>query len=51
MTLEAVRLESPVEGLHASAPEALPFAPEVDIRAFVQHHVRGRSRAGTCSTT
>jgi glyoxylase-like metal-dependent hydrolase (beta-lactamase superfamily II) len=30
-----------IEGLHASAPQALPFAPSLDIRAFVLQRDRG----------
>jgi hypothetical protein len=38
---ELVHLESPIEGLYASAPEALPFASGVDIRAFLLPRNRG----------
>jgi glyoxylase-like metal-dependent hydrolase (beta-lactamase superfamily II) len=36
----AVR-ETALEGLHASTPEALPFAPEIDIRAFLLERAHG----------
>jgi len=32
---ELVQMETPIEGLHASTPEPLPFAPSLDIRAFL----------------
>ena len=35
MTLATPRIETPVAGLHASAPEPLPFAPSLHIRAFL----------------
>jgi hypothetical protein len=35
------QLESPIDGLYASAPETLPFAPGVDIRAFLLPRSRG----------
>jgi len=31
---QLVQLETPIRGLHASAPEPLPFAPSLHIRAF-----------------
>jgi len=31
----AQAMESPVEGLYASRPEPLPFAPSLDVRAFL----------------
>jgi glyoxylase-like metal-dependent hydrolase (beta-lactamase superfamily II) len=31
----AVSGRTTLEGLHASTPEALPFAPEIDVRAFL----------------
>jgi hypothetical protein len=34
-------LESPVEGLFASTPETLPFAPSLHIRAFLLQRPRG----------
>jgi glyoxylase-like metal-dependent hydrolase (beta-lactamase superfamily II) len=36
-----VAMETPVEGLHASVPEALPFAPSLEIRAFLLERERG----------
>jgi hypothetical protein len=41
MTVETPASASPVRGLHASAPEPLPFAPALHIRAFLL-----RRRAG-----
>jgi hypothetical protein len=38
---ELVQMESPIEGLYASAPEPLPFAPSLDIRAFLLRRDRG----------
>jgi glyoxylase-like metal-dependent hydrolase (beta-lactamase superfamily II) len=38
---ELVQMESPVAGLHATAPEPLPFAPSLDIRAFLLRRERG----------
>ncbi|HWT24271.1 MAG TPA: MBL fold metallo-hydrolase [Solirubrobacteraceae bacterium] len=35
MTTAIPRSETPVRGLHASAPAALPFAPSLHIRAFL----------------
>ncbi|MGH2848140.1 MAG: luciferase family protein [Thermoleophilaceae bacterium] len=34
-------MESPIPGLYASAPESLPFAPSLDIRAFLLRRARG----------
>jgi glyoxylase-like metal-dependent hydrolase (beta-lactamase superfamily II) len=34
-------IETPIEGLYASSPEALPFAPSIDIRAFLLRRERG----------
>ena len=34
-------LESPLPGLHASSPQSLPFAPALDIRAFLLQRERG----------
>jgi hypothetical protein len=34
-------METAIEGLHASAPEALPFAPSLHIRAFLLRRDRG----------
>ena len=39
MTL--TKLDNQVAGLHASSPEALPFAPTLDIRAFLLTRARG----------
>jgi glyoxylase-like metal-dependent hydrolase (beta-lactamase superfamily II) len=41
MTVTATGVESPVQGLYASAPEPLPFAPSLHIRAFVLHREAG----------
>jgi glyoxylase-like metal-dependent hydrolase (beta-lactamase superfamily II) len=38
---ELVQMESPVTGLYATPPEALPFAPSLDVRAFLLHRPRG----------
>ena len=38
---QLTHMESAVEGLRASPPEALPFAPELDIRAFVLERDQG----------
>ena len=37
----ALGLESPVDGLYASTPEPLPFAPSLHIRAFLLRRPRG----------
>ena len=37
----ATALESPVEGLYASSPEPLPFAPSLHIRSFLLRRARG----------
>ena len=37
----AMGLETPVEGLYASTPEPLPFAPSLHIRAFLLQRARG----------
>jgi hypothetical protein len=34
-------METPVRGLYASAPEALPFAPSIHVRAFLLRRARG----------
>ena len=34
-------METAVEGLYATTPEPLPFAPSLDIRAFVLQRERG----------
>jgi Metallo-beta-lactamase superfamily len=41
MTRELVHMESAIEGLYASTPEPLPFAPALDIRAFLLRRSRG----------
>jgi glyoxylase-like metal-dependent hydrolase (beta-lactamase superfamily II) len=38
---ELVQMETAIPGLYASAPEALPFAPSLDIRAFLLRRDRG----------
>ena len=38
---QLVHMETVIEGLHASAPEPLPFAPSLDIRAFLLRRDRG----------
>jgi hypothetical protein len=38
---ELARLETPIPGLYASAPEPLPFAPALDIRAFLLQRKQG----------
>jgi glyoxylase-like metal-dependent hydrolase (beta-lactamase superfamily II) len=38
---QLVHMETPVEGLHASTPEPLPFAPSLHIRAFLLRRDRG----------
>jgi Metallo-beta-lactamase superfamily len=37
----ARELQTPLPGLYASAPEQLPFAPTLDIRAFILQRDRG----------
>jgi hypothetical protein len=39
--MTATRIDTEIEGLHSSAPEALPFAPALDIRAFLLERDRG----------
>lgn len=41
MSQELVQMETQIEGLYASAPEPLPFAPELHIRAFLLRRSRG----------
>jgi glyoxylase-like metal-dependent hydrolase (beta-lactamase superfamily II) len=41
MTVATARLATPVRGLHASAPEPLPFAPALHIRAFLLRRDEG----------
>jgi len=38
---QLIEMETPIEGLHASMPEPLPFAPSLDIRAFLLRRDRG----------
>jgi hypothetical protein len=40
-TKEVLRLETAIPGLHASAPEPLPFAPSLHIRAFLLRRDHG----------
>ena len=39
--MKTVHLESPIEGLHASRPEPLSFAPSLHIRSFLLRRARG----------
>jgi glyoxylase-like metal-dependent hydrolase (beta-lactamase superfamily II) len=41
MTEQLTRMESPVAGLYASAPQPLPFAPQLHVRAFLLRRSRG----------
>jgi glyoxylase-like metal-dependent hydrolase (beta-lactamase superfamily II) len=41
MATHATHLDSALEGLYASTPEPLPFAPSLDIRAFLLQRERG----------
>src|SRR5918999_4794043 len=42
MSVEGLlRMEAAIPGLHASAPEPLPFAPSLHIRAFLLRHDQG----------
>ena len=41
MTEELVHMDSAVEGLYASSPQALPFAPSLDVRAFLVRRPQG----------
>jgi glyoxylase-like metal-dependent hydrolase (beta-lactamase superfamily II) len=38
---QLVQLETPIPGLYASAPQTLPFAPSLDIRAFLLRREQG----------
>lgn len=38
---ELMQIESPIDGLYASTPEPLPFAPSLHIRAFLLRRERG----------
>jgi len=39
--MTAVVLDSAIDGLHASSPQSLPFAPSLEIRAFLLRRERG----------
>jgi glyoxylase-like metal-dependent hydrolase (beta-lactamase superfamily II) len=41
MTTQLTALETPLAGLHATAPQPLPFAPSLHVRAFVLERARG----------
>ena len=41
MKQELAQMETHIEGLYATAPEPLPFAPELHIRAFLLRRSRG----------
>jgi glyoxylase-like metal-dependent hydrolase (beta-lactamase superfamily II) len=41
MMKEPVQMESAIDGLYATAPEPLPFAPSLNIRAFLLRRDRG----------
>ncbi|MEX2194005.1 MAG: MBL fold metallo-hydrolase [Thermoleophilaceae bacterium] len=41
MKRELVQMETAIPGLYASAPEMLPFAPSLEIRAFLLHREPG----------
>ncbi len=41
MKQELVHMETAIPGLHASTPEPLPFAPSLDIRAFLLRRDQG----------
>jgi Metallo-beta-lactamase superfamily len=38
---ELVRMENAIPGLHASAPQSLPFAPSLHVRAFLLQREQG----------
>jgi Metallo-beta-lactamase superfamily len=38
---QLVQMETPIRGMYASAPEPLPFAPSLEIRAFLLRRDRG----------
>ena len=50
MTQTVHELETPVAGLHASAPEKLPFARSLDVRAFLLERTRGNLLVYSTST-
>jgi Metallo-beta-lactamase superfamily len=39
--MTAVEVDSAIEGLYASSPQSLPFAPSLEIRAFLLRRERG----------
>jgi hypothetical protein len=41
MQQQLVQIGTPLEGLYASAPESLPFAPSLEIRAFLLRRDQG----------
>jgi glyoxylase-like metal-dependent hydrolase (beta-lactamase superfamily II) len=41
MTEQLVHMENPVEGLYASSPQPLPFAPSLHVRAFLLRRDQG----------
>jgi glyoxylase-like metal-dependent hydrolase (beta-lactamase superfamily II) len=41
MTQSLARMETVMPGLHASAPSALPFAPDLHVRAFLLERAEG----------
>jgi glyoxylase-like metal-dependent hydrolase (beta-lactamase superfamily II) len=50
MQREAARIESLIPGLHATAPEPLPFAPELEVRAFLLRRRHGNVLMYSTST-
>jgi glyoxylase-like metal-dependent hydrolase (beta-lactamase superfamily II) len=42
MTPPLAHLDTEIEGLHATQPQALPFAPSLDIRAFLLEREAGK---------
>ena len=50
MSPQLVEMESELEGLYASEPEALPFAPALDVRAFLLERERGNLLIYSVST-
>ena len=50
MTIATPRSESPVRGLHASSAESLPFAPSLQIRAFLLRREAGNVLIYSAST-
>jgi glyoxylase-like metal-dependent hydrolase (beta-lactamase superfamily II) len=43
-------LDTPIEGLHASAPQPLPFAPDLHVRAFLLAREHGNLLVYSAST-